>query len=258
MDITGQRYGMLVAIKKVEGTLSQWLFQCDCGNTIMLPVSRVMDSQLSCGCLQKRMRQEWVKKHTTHGDSCTKLYHKYRSMLDRCYRENNHNYKRYGGRGIIVCEEWKSSFEMFKKWAYETGYDPNLDGKTEQSLDRIDNDGDYCPENCKWSTAKEQQKNRECTSLYLYEGELYSASEFADKFNISDKSYVYRRVYNGQSLKQILDDWNILHNTPDNLIDVNKYAQLHNIHPNTVKRHIKDGKLNAIRVGKKLFIVISQ
>ena len=255
LDISGNRYGRLVAIHKVEGTRTEWLFKCDCGNEVKLKISRVFGGQLSCGCMSKECKKKFGESHITHGSSKTKLYHKYRSMLDRCYDSDSWKYKRYGGRGIYVCDEWKNSFAAFQKWAYETGYNPELDGRTEQSIDRIDNNGPYSPENCRWVTAKEQMLNREITKDYPYKGEMYTASAFADKFGIYDKTFVYGRIKRwGMSLEEVLNAWNIIHNKPDYLIRTKDYAEKCGVTITTVNRWIREGRVNAIRVGNINYI----
>lgn len=254
LDITGERFGRLVALHKVEGKRTEWMFQCDCGNTVPLKYSRVLYGQLSCGCMIAEKRKQFGQSHVLHGASNTKLYRKYRSILDRCYRKNSWKYKRYGGRGIYVCDEWRNSFDSFKEWAYKTGYDPSLDGRTEQSIDRIDNDGPYSPENCRWATPAEQQKNRECTKLYPFNGEMYSASEFADLFGINCKSFVYRRLEKHQTLEYILQDWNKIHNVPKGLIEVEDYAKEKGVTSATVKCWINDGKVPGEKVGRKWYI----
>lgn len=253
-DITGQRFGMLVAIGLVEGTRTTWRFRCDCGNEVTLKISRVFHGQLSCGCMSLITKKKWAESHITHGESKTTLYRKYRSMIERCEKPSNWEYKRYGGRGITVCDEWRRSFSAFRNWAYSTGYDPNLDGRTEQSIDRIDNNGPYCPENCRWSTAYEQQKNREITKLYPFNESLYSASEFADKFGITDKSFVYRRLEKGQNLEYILNDWERIHNVPSGLIEVPDYANEHGVSSATVRRWINEGKVPGEKVGRKWYV----
>lgn len=253
-DVTGERFGRLVAIEKVKNKRTQWVFRCDCGNTIVLPYSRILYGQHSCGCMRKETAKKWVKSNTKHNCSRTKLYRKYRAMIDRCYNKNVRNYNRYGGRGIFVCEEWKNSFEAFQEWAYKSGYDPNLDGRIEQSLDRIDNDREYSPENCKWSTAKEQQKNKECSRLYEYKGKYYTSSEFADTFGISCKSFVYRRLDKGQTLEYILNDWTRIHNVPEGLIDTVDFAKSKNVDPATVKRWINKGLIQGEKVGRKWYV----
>lgn len=256
LDISGKRYGRLVADHKVEGMRTQWVFRCDCGNEVTLCISRVLCGQLSCGCMRKEVASEWAKSHVTHGSSKTKLYHKYRSILERCYDSSCWNYKRYGGRGIFVCDEWKNSFEKFQQWAYKTGYDPNLDGRTEQSLDRIDNNGPYSPDNCRWVTAKEQMLNRDTTKTYPYKGKTYTASAFADEYGIHDKSFVYRKIKRyGMSLEEVLRAWETIHNTPENLARVKEYSIEHNVTVTTVNRWIAQGKLKAIKVGNVNYIL---
>lgn len=255
LDISGNRYGRLVADHKVEGMRTQWLFKCDCGNEVVLHVSKVFYGQQSCGCMRKEVAQKWGESHITHGASKTKLYRKYRAILDRCYDSSSWKYKRYGGRGIYVCDEWKNSFESFRKWAYENGYDPNKDGRTEQSLDRIDNSGPYSPENCRWATAKDQSLNRDITKTYPYKGEQLTASEFAERYNITDKSFVYRRVKKyGMSLEEVLYAWNMINKTPEGFMKANEYAKKCGVANGTVDKWIKAGKLKAIRVGKFYFI----
>lgn len=204
--------------------------------------------------MRKEMAQSWVKSHTKHGKSKTKLYRKYMSILRRCYDKNDKGYARYGGRGIDVCDEWKNDFQAFYDWAYSNGYDPLKNGRY-WSIDRIDNDKGYSPSNCRFVTAKEQMRNRDITKLYDYKGKTYSASEFADMFGITNKSYVYSRLKKGQSLEEILHEWNKAHSVPDNLLDVSTYSKMYNVTHTTVNRWIKQGKVKAEKYGRKWYII---
>lgn len=252
LDITGNRYGHLVAIRKVPNTRSQWEFSCDCGNTVTIPISRVFGGQVSCGCQLQKARKEFTEHRTKHGESKSKLYRKWKSMMNRCYKPYVWNYPRYGGRGIKVCDDWKK-YENFREWAYATGYDKNLDGRTEQSLDRIDNDGNYCPENCRWTTAREQQKNREITTVYDYNGTHVTANEFAIMNGIPSH-YVYRRIKDRSSLSEILDEWTFEHSYSDKYYTLSEYAEKNGITVTTANRQIKSGKLDGIKVGRKWYI----
>lgn len=113
------------------------------------------------------------------GRTKTRLYQIYTSMKDRCYRANARDYARYGAKGIRVCSEWLASFDAFRDWALQSGYADNL------TLDRKEVSGPYSPENCRWSTYKEQANNRSNTKYITYEGVTRAASEWADLLGVS-------------------------------------------------------------------------
>ena len=116
-------------------------------------------------------------------------YNSYHAMMDRCYREKAHNYPQYGGRGIKVCDEWHS-IEIFGDWAENNGYRVGL------TLDRIDPDGDYCPENCRWATRKQQANNRRNTIYVTIDGVTKTLSEWADFSGITF-STIANRYHDG-------------------------------------------------------------
>lgn len=256
LDITGNTYGRLKALKKIEGTKSKWLFVCECGKEVELTVGKVVckNGQVSCGCLKHENVLNNIMKITKHGESGTKLYHVYNGLMNRCYNQNNSNYKRYGGRGITVCDEWKNSYDSFKEWAYSNGFDEEL-GRKDQSIDRIDNSKGYSPDNCRWTTSKEQQKNRDCTKLYEYQNKLYSASEFADIYNITDKTFVYRRLSKGQTLEYILNDWIRMNNVPKEYTSIEEYAKKVGLHYGSVTRMLRNGKLKGEKFGRKWYVL---
>lgn len=120
-------------------------------------------------------------------------------MKARCYNKKDNAYQRYGERGITVCEEWKSDFGKFKKWAMENGYDDSL------TIDRIDNSKGYCPENCKWSTYTQQARNRSIVRMVTYGGETKSLAEWCDVFGV-DRKYIYEKMYKrGYSLDEAVN-----------------------------------------------------
>lgn len=207
VDFTGFRHGRLVAISKVPGTRTQWNCKCDCGRTVSLHAYRLMEYK-SCGCLEKENRARLAEITKKHGMTETRLYSVWCGMKDRCYNPNYRYYHRYGGRGISMCDEWKNSFEAFRDWAIESGYDFSLSGKTDQSIDRIDLDGNYEPSNCKWSNQKEQVRNRSNAVRMTYNGKEMNPYEFAKIVGISYEAFVYRWLKKGYTAEMIIEEWN--------------------------------------------------
>lgn len=152
-DITGQRFGKLVAIsyEKSDGNGNDlWRCLCDCGKYTVVAGKDLRNGNTQyCGC----HRREFA---VTHGSTDARDYERWKSMKKRCYNPKNKYYKSYGGRGIKVCQEWLHDFAAFQKYISALpGY-----GEPGLTLDRIDNDGDYMPGNVRWATAKEQADNR--------------------------------------------------------------------------------------------------
>lgn len=148
------------------------------------------------------------KKHSNddkiyHGMSDTRIYHIWKMMKSRCNNANSQNYKHYGGRGISVCKEWDGSngFWSFYNWSIQNGYTDEL------SIDRIDNDGNYCPENCRWTTLSEQAKNKRPRKNRLtltYKGKTMSVNEWAEHLGI-DRHVIYQRIKKGWTIEEIVE-----------------------------------------------------
>ena len=157
-DLTGQRFGRYTVLRrdKTVGKTVYWLCKCDCGTIKSVCGSNLRSGAIrSCGCLK---REQTVARNYKHGHSYDRLFSVWKGMLTRCGNPNADNYRYYGARGIKVCDEWHE-FKPFYDWAMANGYDPNA-GKNQCTLDRIDNDGDYSPANCRWSDWQTQCENR--------------------------------------------------------------------------------------------------
>lgn len=181
----GERHRNLVCIGRDPDKDSRYyLFKCDCGNVKSIIASNVKrGATVSCGCYQKGHPS-----HIKYGFSHTRIDNIYKSMVARCYSKTNSRYDRYGKRGIVVCDEWLKDKEKFFEWAFSHGYKDNL------TIDRIDTDGNYTPDNCKWSTQKEQQNNRSNTIFLEYNGDIHTLAEWADITGIPYKT-LYGRCH---------------------------------------------------------------
>ena len=197
-DLTNKRFGRLVVLKEGEPRYSvpgkrvrTWDCLCDCGKTTnVIQPSLISGNTRSCGCGCVENRKRILNKAGVH-KSLSHLYPRISSILvgmkQRCYNKNHTEYHRYGGRGITVCDEWMSKKEgtdNFIRWSLANGYKDNL------TIDRIDNDKGYSPENCKWSDRYEQMSNTSVSYRIPYKGTVYNARSLAKKLNVSGSTII--------------------------------------------------------------------
>ena len=178
-DMTGLRFSRLVVTGcagKPNGRSYAWHVTCDCGNSFTTIGGALRDgSTKSCGCLQREKARAAGDRTRTHGMTNTSIYAIWDSMHQRCSNPNRKDFPKYGGRGIYVCNAWKS----FEQFLADMGSRPI--GK---SLDRINNDLGYSPENCRWATAEEQARNQSTNRQITYLGETHCLSVWAEKLSI--------------------------------------------------------------------------
>lgn len=224
LDLIGQRFGKLTVIEyagtktyKNGNKFSQWLCQCDCGGKkVALGTNLKRGITQSCGCLVKEAaclrESSGHKKHGYHGE---RLYNVWKGMKSRCNNKNNSSYKHYGARGIKVCEEWNTDYASFRKWALEAGYNEE-EKRGKCTLDRVDVNGDYCPENCRWVSQSTQMRNTRCNRMIEYDGEIKSLSEWADILGVS-RRILYSRIYTyHQDIDKAFTSPVIDHKDPEN------------------------------------------
>lgn len=189
LDITGRKFARLTAIEVVrENNTRKWRCICECGNEIRVVVSVLLNGNTkSCGCLQ-------VDKVTTrnfiHGKAKTSTYYTWASMRDRCSNPKSKGWKRYGGRGIKVCARW----EKYSNFLEDMGERVS----TEHSIDRIDNNGNYEPSNCRWAIRTVQQNNTSTNKYITAFGETKTIAEWCRDSRCSiSQAALYKRIKNG-------------------------------------------------------------
>jgi len=212
--MTGQRFGRLVVVERCgtmyKKPISAWLCRCDCGNEKIVPIFHLKNGNTkSCGCLTKEMASERGHKSKIgersrkHGDFGTKLYGVWAAMKRRCSNPNVPAYKNYGGRGITVCNDWMA-YQSFKDWAIGTGYKESTgEARNKLTLERIDANGPYSPDNCTWIPLKQQAGNHRRNVKIEHDGEMLTLSEISRKTGIKPGTISKRHRQGATSYQEL-------------------------------------------------------
>lgn len=178
--------------------------QCDCGNIGIVRLECLRNGHsTSCGCLHKQRVSDTFKTHgMSDNGNFTPLYDTWRNMKKRCNNPNTTEYNRYGGRGIKICKEWATDFQRFYDWAISNGYKEGL------TIDRINNDGNYEPDNCRFVTMKVQGNNNSHNHYIEYNGTEYTLSTLSDALHIPYNIVRYRISHCGYNVEQLINYYN--------------------------------------------------
>ncbi len=239
-DLMGKAFGKLVVVSKVKmpDNKTRWLCKCECGKEkIIRTASLLMGDTKSCGCLR-----DYVTKHKnlSHGLSGTKEYIIWGGIVARCYDEKNQAYPSYGGRGILMSDEWRNSFQAFFN---DMGKRPSI----KHSIERIENDKGYFNGNCKWATKKEQARNRRTSKIVEINGQLKTVAEWCEIYNIKTQS-VYSRIMRGASYAEAITKSLLRHPKPKVYLKFNgetksisEWAREKKVTMNLIQKRIQSG-----------------
>lgn len=196
-DLTGQRFGRWIVLSRGPYSAAgrtRWLCRCDCGVERMVQTNNLKAGRdVSCGCFR---RERTIQSNTKHGMRRTPEYQTWSDMIARCYRPSKVGYERYGGRGITVCDRWKGSFA-----AFYSDMGPRLTPK--HTIDRLNNDGPYSPENCEWKTSAEQHRNTSSNIILEFDGKTMCLSDWAAHVGIN-RTTIRKRLKYGWSIERAL------------------------------------------------------
>lgn len=201
-DLTGKTFGRLHVmerdieyekeyLKTHKYKCTFWKCKCECGNIKTIYANSLINNKTtSCGCYRKEQR---LISNIKHGLSHSRIKRIYYNMYERCYNKKNPRYNDYGGRGIKICDEWidkENGLINFYEWAINNGYKDDL------TIDRIDVNGNYEPNNCRWLTNLEQQYNKRCNVMFTIDNETKTAKEWCDLYDININTF-WERNFNG-------------------------------------------------------------
>ncbi|MBS4171915.1 hypothetical protein [Bacillus sp. FJAT-49736] len=195
-DLTGQKFGRLTVVRRDTSSNKTflWVCKCECGNVKTVRSFDLRDGKVkSCGCLHA----EKVRTNTrTHGKRNTLIYHIWCSIKGRCFRTTCKDFPNYGGRGITMCDSWRNDFMSFYEWSMSNGYKEGL------SIDRINNDGNYEPSNCRWVTQAKQSRNKSNNRFITIDGMTKTLADWC-KFYKVHISTAHSRIKSGKTGKEI-------------------------------------------------------
>lgn len=200
MNIIGKKFNRLTVLElfkkeqvylfngKKNGFRYFYTCLCDCGKITIVAKSHLLSGHTrSCGCISQK-----------HLKTNTRLFRIWNGIKGRCFNKNNNKFKNYGGRGISICDEWKNDFKTFYDWAMSNGYADNL------TIDRIDNNGNYEPSNCRWVNQKVQQNNKSNSCFIEYNGKSLTLSQWAELYGLNYSTLKSRLSYGWTIEKALL------------------------------------------------------
>ena len=198
LDLLNQRFGKLEVIGQARNSESKrimWKCRCDCGNIIFALSFHLKNGRTkSCGCLAKQRLKTLAVKHNM---SHTRIYRIWKTLRKRCNNPNDTNYKYYGKRGISVCKDWDNDFMSFYNWAMQNGYEDNL------TIDRIDNNGNYEPGNCRWVDMKTQNSNNRNNHKITYNNKTLTLTQWSIIYDIPYQTLA-TRLHRGWTIEKAL------------------------------------------------------
>ena len=264
----GDHFGRLMVIgfaghSRTKSGKSKLLVKCkcSCGNVIITPSNNLITGDTkSCGCYSKDIAREshlGKSYNYKHGGTMynSRLYKVFSTMHQRCENPNCDHYDRYGGRGIYICKEWsgENGFFNFREWAMNNGYNPDAP-KGECTINRIDNDGPYSPDNCEWVNMKTQMNNTSINRYITYNGETHTVSDWANILGIKF-STLENRLCNGWSIEKALStkaEKNITFiNYNGNNYSVAEWCYIFGLAQTTVSSRIERGATDPAKILKR-------